>query len=53
MRNRRRRWTRLSILDDEQKATIAAIREEDLIDLHFGLGMEICNAWLNQIDSYP
>jgi hypothetical protein len=33
------------ILDDRQKVTIAAMREEDLIDLHFGLGMAIRNAF--------
>jgi hypothetical protein len=33
------------ILDDKQKAAIAAMREEDLIDLHFGLGMAIRNAF--------
>jgi hypothetical protein len=35
----------MSILDDEQKTAIAAMREEDLIDLHFGLGMAIRNAF--------
>ncbi|WP_245598820.1 DUF6794 domain-containing protein [Methylomicrobium lacus] len=35
----------MSILDDEQKTTVAAMREEDLIDLHFGLGMVIRNAF--------
>jgi len=35
----------MEILDDEQKATIAAMSEEDLIDLHFGLGMAIRNAF--------
>lgn len=35
----------MSILDDEQKTAIAAMREEDLIDLHFGLGMAIMNAF--------
>jgi len=35
----------MSILDDEHKAAIAAMREEDLIDLHFGLGMAIRNAF--------
>jgi hypothetical protein len=33
------------ILDGEQKATLAAMREEDLIDLHFSLGMAIRNAF--------
>jgi hypothetical protein len=35
----------VTILDDEQKAAIVAMREEDLIDLHFGLGMTIRNAF--------
>jgi hypothetical protein len=35
----------MSILDDEQKAIIGTVREEDLIDLHFGLGMAIRNAF--------
>lgn len=35
----------MTILDAEQKATIAAMREEDLIDLHFGFGMAIRNAF--------
>jgi hypothetical protein len=35
----------MSILDDKQKVTIAAMREEDLIGLHFGLGMAIRNAF--------
>jgi hypothetical protein len=35
----------MAILDEEQKATISAMREEDLIDLHFGLGMAIRNAF--------
>lgn len=35
----------MSILDDEQKATIAAMREENLINLHFGLGIAIRNAF--------
>jgi hypothetical protein len=35
----------IAILDDDQKATISAMREEDLIDLHFGLGMAIRNAF--------
>jgi hypothetical protein len=33
------------ILDGEQKAAIAVMREEDLIDLHFSLGMAIRNAF--------
>jgi hypothetical protein len=39
----------MTILDEEQP--IACVREEDLIDLYFGLGMVMQNAWLNQIDS--
>jgi hypothetical protein len=35
----------MTILDDEQKAAIVEMREEDLIDLHFGLGMAIRNAF--------
>lgn len=35
----------LSILNDEDKTAIASMREEDLIDLHFGLGAEIRNAF--------
>lgn len=33
------------ILDDEQKIIIATIPEDDLIDLHFGLGREIRNGF--------
>jgi len=33
------------ILDGEQKLAIAVMREEDLIDLHFSLGMAIRNAF--------
>ncbi|MBL1265819.1 DUF6794 domain-containing protein [Methylomicrobium sp. RS1] len=35
----------MSILDDEQKTAIAMMREENLIDLHFSLGMAIRNAF--------
>jgi hypothetical protein len=35
----------IAILDDDQKAVIAAMREDELIDLHFGLGMAIRNAF--------
>jgi hypothetical protein len=35
----------MSILDNEQKTIIAGMREEDLIDLHFGLGLAIRNAF--------
>ncbi|MBE0469977.1 MAG: hypothetical protein IBX55_10785 [Methyloprofundus sp.] len=35
----------LVVLSDDQKAEIAAMKEDDLIDLHFGLGREIRNAF--------
>ena len=35
----------MMILDGEQKIAIAAMQEEDLINLHFGLGMAIRNAF--------
>jgi hypothetical protein len=35
----------LMVLDSEQKATIAAMRQEDLVNLHFSLGMAIRNAF--------
>jgi hypothetical protein len=35
----------MSILSADEKATIAAMREKDLIDLHFSLGMAIRNAF--------
>jgi len=35
----------MRILTDEQKNEISALQEDDLIDLHFGLGMEIRNAF--------
>jgi len=35
----------LFILSDEQKNEIAALQEDDLIDLHFGLGLAIRNAF--------
>ena len=35
----------LVALSDDQKAEIAAMKEGDLISLHFGLGMEIRNAF--------
>jgi len=42
----------LLILSDEQKNEIRALKEDDLIDLHFGLGMEIRNAFgLHDLDS--
>jgi hypothetical protein len=33
------------ILEDDHKAAIAFMQEEDLINLHFGLGMAIRNAF--------
>lgn len=33
------------VLDGEHKATIAAMQEDDLVDLHFGLGLAIRNAF--------
>lgn len=33
------------ILEDEHKAAIAAMQEDDLVDLHFGLGLAIRNAF--------
>jgi Domain of unknown function (DUF6794) len=35
----------LMVLSDEQKLVIAVMDEEDLIDLHFGLGTSIRNAF--------
>lgn len=35
----------MMILDGEQKLAIAAMQKEDLINLHFGLGMAIRNAF--------
>lgn len=35
----------MSILDDEQQTIIAGMREEDAIELHFGLGLAIRNAF--------
>jgi len=35
----------LVVLSDDQKSEIAAMKEDDLISLHFGLGMEIRNAF--------
>ncbi|MGZ8182320.1 MAG: DUF6794 domain-containing protein [Methylobacter sp.] len=35
----------MMILDGEQKIAIAVMQEEDLINLHFGLGMAIRNAF--------
>jgi len=40
------------ILTDDQKAEIAALREGELFDLHFTLGMAIRNAFgLHDLDS--
>jgi len=35
----------LVVLSDDQKAEIAAMQKDELISLHFGLGMEIRNAF--------
>ena len=35
----------LLVLSEEQKAEIAAMQEDDLIDLHFTLGLAIRNAF--------
>ena len=35
----------LSVLNNEQKSNIAAMKEDDLIDLHFSLGLAIRNAF--------
>jgi len=35
----------ISVLDNEHKLVIAAMQEEDLIDLHFSLGTVIRNAF--------
>jgi len=35
----------LATLSEKQKAEIAAMKEDDLINLHFGLGMEIRNTF--------
>lgn len=35
----------IAVLDDEHKIVIAAIKEEDLVDLHFSLGFAIRNAF--------
>ena len=35
----------LLVLSDEQKVEIVAIKEDDLIDLHFTLGLAIRNAF--------
>ncbi len=38
----------LDILDEDDKQDIAGMGEDELIDLHFGLGMAVRNAWLWQ-----
>ena len=35
----------MSVLEDEHKAVLAFMQEEDLIDLHFSLGLAIRNAF--------
>jgi len=35
----------MAVLDDEHKLFIAAMQEEDLINLHFSLGTDIRNAF--------
>lgn len=35
----------VTVLDDEHKVVIAAMPEEDLVDLHFSLGSAIRNAF--------
>ena len=35
----------MSVLEDEHKAVLAFVQEEDLIDLHFSLGLAIRNAF--------
>ena len=44
----------LSVLNNEQKSNIAAMKEGDLIDLHFSLGLAIRNAFgSDDSDSKP
>jgi hypothetical protein len=35
----------MSVLEDEHKAVLAFMQEEDLIDFHFSLGLAIRNAF--------
>ena len=42
----------LDILDEDDKQDIAGMSPDELIDLHFGLGMGVRNAWLWQ-ESMP
>ena len=40
------------ILDNEQKTSLLSMQEQDLVNLHFGLGMTIRNVYkLHQLDS--
>ena len=42
----------MMVLDDEQKIALATLQEDDLINLHFSLGMAIRNAFgLHHADS--
>ena len=42
----------MMVLDDQQKIALATLQEDDLINLHFSLGMAIRNAFgLHQVDS--
>ena len=42
----------MMVLDDEQKIALATLQEDDLINLHFSLGMAIRNAFgLHHVDS--
>lgn len=42
----------MTVLDGEHKVVIASMREDELIDLHFGLGLSIRNAFgLHESDS--
>jgi len=38
----------LDILDEDDKQAIAGMSEDELINMHFGLGMAVRNAWLWQ-----
>ena len=42
----------MMVLDDEQKIALATLQEDDLINLHFSLGMAVRNAFgLHHVDS--
>ena len=43
----------ISVLDDEHKLVIAAMQEDELIDLHFSLGTDIRNAFRLHDQSSP